>query len=66
MSNKLAWGMGRFFEPCECRRPSGCPHLYTIRFRNSRGRQSEESGFSTQDAAIERLPKLHTARKTHL
>ncbi|MEU6016684.1 hypothetical protein ABZ826_22300 [Streptomyces sp. NPDC047515] len=26
MSNKLARGMGSFFKPCECRRPSSCPH----------------------------------------
>ncbi|WP_406384432.1 hypothetical protein [Streptomyces sp. NBC_01618] len=61
MSNKLARGMGSFFKPCECRRPSSCPHLYTIRFRNTRGKQAEESGFPTQDAAIERLTELHTA-----
>ncbi|MFY0511892.1 tyrosine-type recombinase/integrase [Streptomyces anulatus] len=64
MSNKLARGMGSFFKPCACRRPSGCPHLYTIRFRNIRGKQAEESGFPTQDAAIERLTELYTARKT--
>ncbi|RPK49420.1 hypothetical protein [Streptomyces sp. ADI93-02] len=64
MSNKLARGMGSFFKSCACRRPSGCPHLYTIRFRNIRDKQAEESGFPTQDAAVERLPELSTARKT--
>ncbi|MCX4547761.1 hypothetical protein OG204_28280 [Streptomyces sp. NBC_01387] len=54
MSNKLARGRGSFFEPCECRRPSSCPHLYAIRFRNTWGKQTDESGFPTQDAAIER------------
>lgn len=56
--------MGSFFKPCECRRSSSCPHLYTIRFRNTRGKQAEESDFPTQDAAIERLTELYTARKT--
>ncbi|MFJ8862593.1 hypothetical protein ACIRD8_29715 [Streptomyces sp. NPDC102451] len=64
MPNKLARGRGSFFKPCECRRPSGCAHLCTIRFRNTRGEQSEESGFPTQDAAIERLTGLCTARRT--
>ncbi|MEK8145088.1 hypothetical protein NKH18_37715 [Streptomyces sp. M10(2022)] len=40
------------------------PAPYTIRFRNTRGRQSEKSGFPTQDAAVERLTALYTARKT--
>lgn len=55
--------MGSFFKPCECRRASSCPHLCTIRFRNTRGKQAEESGFPTQDAAIERLTELCTARE---
>ncbi|WP_147984044.1 hypothetical protein [Streptomyces sp. gb1(2016)] len=64
MPTKLARGMGSFFKSCACRRPSGCPHLYTIRSRNIRDKQAEESGFPTQDAAVERLPELSTARKT--
>ncbi|WP_329036368.1 tyrosine-type recombinase/integrase [Streptomyces sp. NBC_01725] len=56
--------MGSFFNSGACRRPSGCPHLYTIRFRNIRGKQSEESDFPTQDAAIERLTALCPARKS--
>lgn len=64
MSNKLARGMGSFFKPCECRMPSSCPRLHTIRFRNTRGKQAEGSGFPTQDAAVERLTQLCTARKT--
>lgn len=55
--------MGSFFKPCECRRASSCPHLCTIRFRNTRGKQAEESGFPTQDAAIERLTELCTTRE---
>ncbi|RPK49429.1 hypothetical protein [Streptomyces sp. ADI93-02] len=65
MPNKLARGTGIFFEPCRCRRPSGCPHLCTIRFRNTRGKQAEKSGFPTQDAAIEHLTELYAARKTN-
>ncbi|WP_329455273.1 hypothetical protein [Streptomyces sp. NBC_01497] len=56
--------MGSFFKTCECRRPSRCPHLHTIRFRNSRGKQAEEFGYSNQYSAIDRLIELYTARKT--
>ncbi|WP_069743333.1 hypothetical protein [Streptomyces sp. EN23] len=38
--------------------------LYTIRFRSTRGRQSEESGHTDQDAAVERLIALDAARRT--
>ncbi|MEU9092279.1 hypothetical protein [Streptomyces sp. NPDC048428] len=63
MPNKLARGMGSSFKPCERRGPSGRPHLCAIRFRNTRGKQAEQSGFPTQDAAIERLTELCTARR---
>ncbi|GAB3168463.1 hypothetical protein [Streptomyces incanus] len=55
--------MGSFFEPCGCSRPSRCPHACTIRFRDARGRQREETGYRTQDAAVERLTEPYADRK---
>ncbi|MFC5954029.1 hypothetical protein ACFP51_05825 [Streptomyces pratens] len=55
--------MGSFFKPCDCSRPIQCPHAYTIRFRHARGRQREETGYRTQDAAVERLTELYADRK---
>ncbi|MFE7986543.1 tyrosine-type recombinase/integrase [Streptomyces cellulosae] len=63
MARQLARGMGSFFKGCGCARPSRCPHPYTIRFRNGLGKQSEESGFGTQDDAIERLTQIYTEKK---
>ncbi|RPK38766.1 hypothetical protein EES39_28175 [Streptomyces sp. ADI92-24] len=66
MANKtLARGMGTFFKDCEhsSTRWSKCPHEYTIRYRNAAGKQTEESGFATQDKAIERLTEVYTAKK---
>ncbi|MGQ5597874.1 tyrosine-type recombinase/integrase [Streptomyces sp. ESR1.13] len=63
MARQLARGMGSFFKDCGCARPSRCPHPYTIRFRNGLGKQSEESGFNTQDDAIERLTQIYTEKK---
>ncbi|MGW2827471.1 tyrosine-type recombinase/integrase, partial [Streptomyces sp. NPDC001443] len=57
--------MGSFFKECghgRSRWPR-CPHLYKIRFRTAAGAQSEESGFATQDAAVERLVELYKLRK---
>ncbi|WP_406357175.1 hypothetical protein OHB56_32545 [Streptomyces sp. NBC_01635] len=55
--------MGSFFEPWDCARPSRCPHACTIRFRDARGKQREETGYRTQDAAVERLTELYADRK---
>ncbi|MFD5662091.1 tyrosine-type recombinase/integrase [Streptomyces hirsutus] len=55
--------MGSFFKTCSCAKPSRCPHLYTIRFRDARGKQSEESGYRNQDAAIDRLTEIYFDRK---
>jgi hypothetical protein len=51
--------MGSFFKDRDCVTPTGCPHPYTIRFRNGLGRQTEEGGFRTQDDAIERLTEIY-------
>ncbi|MFB7674721.1 hypothetical protein ACFC26_25220 [Kitasatospora purpeofusca] len=56
--------MGSFFK--ECAHPSSrwskCPHEYTIRYRNASGRQTEESGFTTQELAKSRLAEVYHAR----
>ncbi|GAA1068888.1 site-specific integrase [Kitasatospora nipponensis] len=61
----LTRGMGSFFKECEHPEPrwSKCPHEYKIRYRNAAGRQSEESGFTTQDKAKTRLAEVYHARK---
>lgn len=56
--------MGTFAKPCSCSQPTRCPHPYFIRYRDAAGKQREESGFRTQDAAKERLVELY-ARKSN-
>ncbi|MFE7563324.1 tyrosine-type recombinase/integrase [Kitasatospora sp. NPDC057500] len=62
----LARGMGTFFKDCEHpeSRWSKCPHEYKIRYRNATGKQTEESGFATQDKAIARLMEVYNAKKS--
>ncbi|WP_329130299.1 site-specific integrase [Streptomyces sp. NBC_01476] len=64
-SKKLARGMGSFFKECEHSpsKWSKCAHEYKIRYRNGAGKQAEESGFATQDAAIDRLVKVYAEKK---
>ncbi|MEV5681286.1 tyrosine-type recombinase/integrase [Streptomyces sp. NPDC052179] len=64
MARQLARGMGSFFKDCGCAKPTRCPHPYLIRFRDALGRQREESGYGTQDDAIERLTQLYGEKKT--
>ncbi|MFI1658194.1 tyrosine-type recombinase/integrase [Streptomyces sp. NPDC020472] len=64
MARQLARGMGSFFKDCGCVKPTRCPHPYSIRFRDALGKQREESGFGTQDEAIERLTQLYAEKKT--
>ncbi|MER6910454.1 hypothetical protein ABT354_02080 [Streptomyces sp. NPDC000594] len=56
----LAHGMGSFFKDCAHPKTgwTRCPHTYTIRYRSATGRQVEESGFTTQDQAVDRLTKV--------
>ncbi|MGW4624908.1 tyrosine-type recombinase/integrase [Streptomyces rubiginosohelvolus] len=56
--------MGSFFKTCGCRHQGRCSHLYTIRFRNSSGRQVEESGFPTQDDALDRLTAVYSEKRS--
>ncbi|WP_438310276.1 hypothetical protein ACSHWO_05590 [Streptomyces sp. HUAS TT3] len=46
--------MGSFFKDCGCAGPTRCPHPFSIRFQDARGRQREEPGYATPDDAIER------------
>ncbi|MEU4025723.1 hypothetical protein [Streptomyces anulatus] len=64
MARQLARGMGSFFKDCGCTKPTRCPHSYSIRFRDALGKQREESGYGTQDGAIERLTQLYAEKKT--
>ncbi|MEU1864049.1 hypothetical protein [Streptomyces gardneri] len=64
IARQLARGMGSFFKDCVCAKPTHCPHPYSIRFRDARGKQREESGYGTQDDAIERLTQLYAEKKT--
>ncbi|MFC9881379.1 tyrosine-type recombinase/integrase [Streptomyces libani] len=54
--------MGAFAKKCGCNQPTRCQHPYFIRYRDAGGRQREETGFRTQDAAKERLLDLHARR----
>ncbi|WP_426567782.1 tyrosine-type recombinase/integrase [Streptomyces canus] len=63
MARQLARGMGSFFKDCDCAKPTRCLHPYTIRFRDALGKQREESGYGTQDDAIERLTQLYAEKK---
>lgn len=64
MATKLIRGMGSFFKACDCTHPSRCRHPYSIRFRDGTGRQREETGYPTQDDALERLAKLYSEKRT--
>ncbi|MET9769340.1 tyrosine-type recombinase/integrase [Streptomyces sp. NPDC006415] len=64
MARQLARGMGSFFKDCGCAKPTRCPHPYSIRFRDALGKQREESGYATQDDAIERLTQVYAEKKT--
>ncbi|WP_405905384.1 hypothetical protein OG742_04695 [Streptomyces sp. NBC_00828] len=64
MARQLARGMGSFFKDCGCTKPTRCPHPYSIRFRDALGKQREESGYRTQDDAIERLTQLYAEKRT--
>ncbi|MFJ4513755.1 tyrosine-type recombinase/integrase [Streptomyces sp. NPDC088816] len=64
MARQLARGMGSFFKECDCVKPTRCPHPYTIRFRDALGKQREESGYDTQDDAIERLTEIYKEKKS--
>ncbi|WP_405708828.1 MULTISPECIES: tyrosine-type recombinase/integrase [unclassified Streptomyces] len=64
MATKLIRGMGSFFKTCSCKRQGGCAHPYAIRFRNGAGRQCEESGYPTQDNALDRLTQIYREKRS--
>ncbi|MFJ4850771.1 MULTISPECIES: tyrosine-type recombinase/integrase [unclassified Streptomyces] len=61
----LIRGMGTVFKDCEHpeSRWTRCPHTYKIRYRNAAGKQSQESGFTTQEKAKARLAEVYQDRK---
>ncbi|MET8184064.1 tyrosine-type recombinase/integrase [Streptomyces sp. NPDC005336] len=64
MATKLVRGMGNFFKSCACTRQGRCPHPYAIRFRDATGRQREETGFPTQQDALDQLTKIYNEKRT--
>ncbi|MFD6348913.1 tyrosine-type recombinase/integrase [Streptomyces roseolus] len=64
MAAKLIRGMGSFFKTCSCKRQGGCAHPYAIRFRDGTGRQCEESGYPTQDDALDRLTQVYREKRS--
>ncbi|MFC4032335.1 hypothetical protein ACFO3J_12680 [Streptomyces polygonati] len=61
----LARGMGTFFKDRVHpeSRWSKCPHEYKIRYRDAAGKQTEESGYTTQDQAIDRLTEVYAEKR---
>ncbi|MFL9652769.1 hypothetical protein ACJ7VE_03500 [Streptomyces sp. PB17] len=64
MATQLVRGMGSFFKSCACVRQNRCAHPYAIRYRDAAGRQREETGYSTQQAALDRLTKVYEEKRT--
>ncbi|MEU3616946.1 tyrosine-type recombinase/integrase [Streptomyces sp. NPDC006872] len=62
LATQLVRGMGSFFKLCACSRQNRCPHPYAIRYRDAAGRQREETGYATQQSAIERLTKAYAEK----
>jgi integrase len=64
LATQLIRGMGSFFKNCACVRQSRCSHPYAIRYRDATGRQREEMGYSTQQAALDRLTKVYEEKRS--
>ncbi|MFD5544523.1 hypothetical protein ACFWIJ_43675 [Streptomyces sp. NPDC127079] len=65
MATQLIRGMGSFLKNCACSRQNRCPDPYVVRYRDATGRQCEETGYTTQQSALERLTKIcHDKRTT--
>ncbi|MEU0599411.1 hypothetical protein ABZ484_14370 [Streptomyces sp. NPDC006393] len=60
-SSPVAWGPSS--RTAAARSPPAA-HPYSIRFRDALGKRREESGYGTQDDAIERLTQLYAVKKT--
>ncbi|MEU7164144.1 tyrosine-type recombinase/integrase [Streptomyces morookaense] len=61
---RLARGMGSFFKNCDCVRQARCSHAYSVRFRDATGKQREETGYPTQQDAIERLNRAYEEKRS--
>ncbi|MET7674521.1 hypothetical protein [Streptomyces seoulensis] len=64
MAPSLVRGMGSFFKNCRCTRQSRCPHPYAIRYRDATGRQREETGYTTQQDATDRLTRVYHEKRS--
>ncbi|GAA2249006.1 site-specific integrase [Streptomyces atrovirens] len=64
MATQRVRGMGSFFKSCACARQNRCAHPYAIRYRDAAGRQREETGYATQQAALDRLTKVYEEKRT--
>ncbi|MFF9094732.1 hypothetical protein ACF1AX_16595 [Streptomyces sp. NPDC014802] len=60
-SSPVAWGPSS--RTAAARSPPAA-HPYSFRFRDALGKRREESGYGTQDDAIERLTQLYAVKKT--
>ncbi|WP_326769504.1 tyrosine-type recombinase/integrase [Streptomyces sp. NBC_01591] len=56
-----AWAS--FFKNCRCTRQNRCAHPYVVRYRDGTGRQREETGFTTQQDALDRLTKVYNEKR---
>ncbi|GGU75865.1 integrase [Streptomyces albospinus] len=63
MATKLIRGMGSSFKTCSCTRQGRCAHPYAIRYRDASGRQREETGYSTQQGALDRLTEIYNEKR---
>lgn len=63
MATQLVRGMGSFSKNCRCTRPNRCAHPYVVRYRDGTGRQREETGFTTQQDALDRLTKVYNEKR---
>ncbi|MFD8298837.1 tyrosine-type recombinase/integrase [Streptomyces bauhiniae] len=63
LATQLVRGMGGFFKNCACSRQSRCAHPYVIRYRDATGRQREETGYTTQQSALEQLTKVYNEKR---
>ncbi|MFD4951292.1 tyrosine-type recombinase/integrase [Streptomyces sp. NPDC058451] len=64
MATQLIRGMGSFDKSCACVRQSRCSHPYFIRYRDATGSQREESGYATQQSALDRLTKVYEEKRS--
>lgn len=63
MATQLIRGMGSFFKSCACVRQNRCSHPYAIRYRDATGRQREETGYATQQSALDRLTEVYEEKR---